>query len=157
MLPERDYAVGYGKPPVHTRFKKGQSGNPRGRPRGAKNNATLLKEALDQTVAINENGRRRHITKRGAMFTQLANKAAQGDHRAIQTVLRESEKLDRRNEGAPEEARAEPRGALVILPHNGRDPLDPELEALHIKVQLEHQKKKRRKQEAQQWDNDYLH
>ena len=85
MLPERGYAVGYREPPVHTRFKKGQSGNPRGRPRGSKNNATLLREALDQTVAINENGRRRHIRSREAMYTQLANKAAQGDHRAIQT------------------------------------------------------------------------
>lgn len=70
--------TGYGKPPVHTLFKKGQSFNPRGRPRGSKNNAILLKDALDQTVAITENGRRRHITKREAMFTQLANKAAQG-------------------------------------------------------------------------------
>jgi S-adenosylmethionine/arginine decarboxylase-like enzyme len=44
--------VGYGKPPLHTRFKKGQSGNPRGRPRGAKNLSTLVSDALDQTVVV---------------------------------------------------------------------------------------------------------
>ena len=45
---ERDYEVGYGKPPRHTRFTKGQSGNPRGRPPGAKNLKTLLSEALNE-------------------------------------------------------------------------------------------------------------
>ena len=38
----RDYKVGYKKPPLHSRFKKGQSGNPRGRPRGAKNFSSVL-------------------------------------------------------------------------------------------------------------------
>jgi hypothetical protein len=53
-----DYEVGYGKPPRHTRFAKGQSGNPRGRPRGAKNFNTLLEEALDEPVTVTENGGR---------------------------------------------------------------------------------------------------
>jgi hypothetical protein len=132
LLRERDYEVGYGKPPVYTRFQKGWSGNPCGRPRGSKNNATLLKEALDQRVTINENGQRRQISKREAMFTQLANKAAQGDPRAIQTVLRESEKLDRHNEKVSEEAPARPIGAVVILPDNGRGPLDREEEAVMV-------------------------
>jgi hypothetical protein len=42
----RDYTVGYGKPPVETRFQKGQSGNPEGRPRSTKKLVTLLAEAL---------------------------------------------------------------------------------------------------------------
>ena len=50
-----DYEVGYGKPPRHSRFVKGQSGNPRGRPAGAKNFTTLLEEALNEPVcALNE-------------------------------------------------------------------------------------------------------
>ena len=157
MLPKRDYEVGYGKPPAHTQFQKGWSGNPRGRPRGSKNNATLLNEALNQKVAINENGQRRQISKREAMFTQIANKAAQGDHRAIQTVLRESEKLDRRNEKVSEEAPARPRGGVVIIPDNGRDPLDREEEAVMVNAALAHREKKRREQEAQQRKSDYLH
>ena len=56
MPPEtpRDYQVGYGKPPRHTRFKRGQSGNPRGRPREAKNLPTLLTEALNERVIVAE-------------------------------------------------------------------------------------------------------
>ena len=60
----RDYKVGYKKPPLHTRFKKGQSGNPRGRPRGAKNFSSVLNDALNQPVFVTENGRRRKISKR---------------------------------------------------------------------------------------------
>src|SRR5215472_13361203 len=76
MPPEasRDYEVGYGKPPRHTRFKKGQSGNPRGRPRDSKNLKTLLNDALDEPVVVTEEGRRRKITKREAIVTQLVNR-----------------------------------------------------------------------------------
>jgi hypothetical protein len=68
---ERDYEVGYGKPPRHTRFELGRSGNPRGRPGGSKNLLTLLNEALSEPVIVVENGRRRKIAKRQAIITQL--------------------------------------------------------------------------------------
>ena len=84
---DSDYPVGYGRPPRDTRFKKGSSGNPKGRPRGSKNATTLLKEALNEQVVITENGRRRTITKKEAIVTQIVNKAASGDHRAIQLLL----------------------------------------------------------------------
>jgi|GEM_PF-902545 len=84
---DSDYPVGYGRPPRDTRFKKGSSGNPKGRPRGSKNSTTLLKEALNEQVAITENGRRRTITKKEAIVTQIVNKAASGDHRSIQLLL----------------------------------------------------------------------
>jgi hypothetical protein len=77
------YQVGYGKPPRPNQFKKGQSGNPKGRPRGSRNATTLLKEALNEQVIITENGRRRTITKKEAIVTQIVNKAASGDHRSI--------------------------------------------------------------------------
>jgi Family of unknown function (DUF5681) len=89
MLPEipRDYAVGYGKPPLHTRFQKGRSGNPKGRPRGRKNMSTLLSDALNGSVIVVENGRRKKITKREAIVTQLVNKSASADLKATQIVL----------------------------------------------------------------------
>ena len=51
------YGVGYGKPPLHTRFRKGQSGNPKGRGKGTRNLATIFMEAMSQSVTINENGK----------------------------------------------------------------------------------------------------
>ena len=82
-----DYAVGYGKPPLHTRFQKGQSGNPKGRPRGKKNMSTLLNTALNASIVVVENGRRKKITKREAIVTQLVNKSASADLKATQMVL----------------------------------------------------------------------
>ena len=85
--PHHDYDVGYGKPPRHSRFTKGQSGNPRGRPRGSKNLKTLLSEALNEPVIVTEEGGRRKITKREAIITQLVNRSASADFRAIKILL----------------------------------------------------------------------
>jgi len=54
---EREYAANYRKPPLHTRFKKGQSGNPPGRP--AKNPPALLAAALNEKVTVNLSSRMR--------------------------------------------------------------------------------------------------
>jgi len=83
----KDYVVGYGKPPVHARFQKGRSGNPKGRPRGRKNMSTLLSAALDAWIIVVENGRRKKIRKREAIVTQLVNKSASADLKATQIVL----------------------------------------------------------------------
>ena len=100
---EPDYDVGYRKPPRHTRFTKGQSGNPRGRPPGAKNLKTLLSEALNETVIVSENGERRKVTKRQAIITQLVNRSATADFRAIKILLDIVRDIERQNEPtAPE-------------------------------------------------------
>jgi len=75
--------IGYGNPPIHTRFRKGESGNPRGRPKGTLNMATVLARTLREKVSINENGQRKVITKLEAAVKQLVNKAASGDLRAL--------------------------------------------------------------------------
>jgi hypothetical protein len=74
-----DYEVGRGKPPVHTRFKKGRSGSRRG-PR-KKNLPALLIEALNESVTATIDGEQREITKREAVLTQLVNKSAAADLR----------------------------------------------------------------------------
>jgi Family of unknown function (DUF5681) len=84
---ERDYEVGYGKPPRHTRFEPGRSGNPRGRPPGAKNMKTLLSKALNELVVVTEPGGRRKVSKREAIVTQLVNRSAKADYKAIQILL----------------------------------------------------------------------
>ena len=98
-----EYQIGYGKPPTDTQFRKGKSGNPKGRPKGSKNSATLLKEMLAEKVIISEGGKRKKITKQAAMYKQLANKAASGDLRSIREVLNETRQIEQRGETNPPE------------------------------------------------------
>jgi hypothetical protein len=76
---ESSYDVGFGKPPKNNRFRKGTSGNPKGRPKGRRNLATVLEQTLQEKVVINENGIRKTVTKLEAAVKQLVNKAASGD------------------------------------------------------------------------------
>lgn len=85
--PSAGYDVGYGKPPEHTRFKKGASGNPKGRPKGKLNVATVLNKTLNEKVTITDRGKRRTITMLEATFKQLVHKAVQGDPRAMGLLL----------------------------------------------------------------------
>ncbi len=85
--PSAEYVVGYGKPPAHSRFKKGESGNPKGRPKGTLNLETVLMHTLRETVVINENGQRNAVTKLEAAFKQLVNKSVSGDLGALRQLL----------------------------------------------------------------------
>lgn len=86
-----DYDVGYAKPPVETRFKKGTSGNPRGRPKGAKNKLPALheerlKEIVLQeayrNITVQDAGRNVTIPMAQAIIRAMAVNAAKGQHRA---------------------------------------------------------------------------
>lgn len=85
--PEPQHLVGYGSPPKATRFRKGVSGNPKGRPKGSLNVATLLFKILHEKVVIIEHGKRKKVTKFEATLKQLVNKAASGDLRAQRQLL----------------------------------------------------------------------
>lgn len=82
-----DNQVGYCRPPKATRFKKGQSGNPKGRPKGSLNVATVFSKTLREKVVVNENGQRKTMSKLEAALKQLTNKAASGDTRALRLLL----------------------------------------------------------------------
>ena len=86
MNPRSDDEVGYGKPPKRSQFRRGESGNPTGRPKGTKNLVTLLEKSLQEKVVINENGVRKKITKGEAAIKQLVNKATLGDLAAFRLL-----------------------------------------------------------------------
>ena len=101
-----DYEIGRGKPPRHAGFQKDRSGNPKGRPKGSKNLATLLNQALDEKVYVTEDGVRRRVTKRELVIKQLVNKSATADLRAIKQLTDIVERVEPRT-GASQ-APAEP-------------------------------------------------
>ena len=82
-----DYEVGYGKPPKGTQFKPGQSGNPRGRPKGTKNLKTDLMEELREKIVIREGDRPQKVSKQRAMVKSVVNRAIKGDPRSTSIAL----------------------------------------------------------------------
>lgn len=87
-----DDKVGYCKPPKHSQFKPGQSGNPRGRPRKNRSIEAMIKRELDQFVTMTEGGRELRISKREAIVKQFVNRAIKGDPKPLQLMLAHLEK-----------------------------------------------------------------
>ncbi|WP_052200730.1 DUF5681 domain-containing protein [Terriglobus sp. TAA 43] len=84
---DSDYEVGYGKPPRHSQFRRGQSGNPAGRPPGRKNLATIVRAVLHEEIIVTENGKSRKATKVEIVIAQMVNGALKGDQRAIRETI----------------------------------------------------------------------
>mgnify|MGYP001829128696 CR=1 FL=1 len=82
-----DYEIGYGKPPKHTRFKPGQSGNPKGRPKKTRNFKTDLQEELQAPITITESGQTKVISRQQAVIKRTLEKALQSDLRAAQMLV----------------------------------------------------------------------
>ena len=78
---------GYKNPPKHSRFQKGCSGNPAGRPKGSKNTLKLLDAVLEQKIKIQQEGKTISITKKQAMLMQLVNAAVKGEIKAIAALF----------------------------------------------------------------------
>ena len=108
-----DYTVGYGKPPKATQFKKGESGNPNGRPKGTRNIATLLDEALNSRITVRDGDAIRSMSAIDAMIQSLIVQAVKGDHKAIQLVIKLMEQHKVMEPPPPEQPQT---GVLVV--HN---------------------------------------
>jgi len=86
-MADQDYKVGYRRPPKTGQFKKGQSGNPKGRPKGARGLEKVVLEELKSKITVNENGRSKKVKKVEAIAKQVVNKAMTGDVKSISLVL----------------------------------------------------------------------
>jgi hypothetical protein len=80
-------AVGYRQPPKSTRFKKGKSGNPKGRPRGSRGVSAVLRDVIRQKISVTENGKTRRVSALEVMLRRLANDAMRNDPRALKLIL----------------------------------------------------------------------
>jgi hypothetical protein len=80
--------VGYKKPPKHHQFKKGQSGNPQGRPKGHRNFATDVQEELQELIRVTEGQQVHTITKQRALVKRTMEQALKGDLRAIEVMTK---------------------------------------------------------------------
>lgn len=79
--------VGYRRPPKATRFKKGKSGNPRGRPKGSRDIGNVLLDVTRQKIPVTENGRTRRMPALEVMLRKLTNEAIQNDQGALKLLL----------------------------------------------------------------------
>jgi hypothetical protein len=87
MTANENNPVGYGSPPVATRFKPGQSGNPSGRPKKSKNLKAELLEELEELTSVTEDGMDTKVTKARAIAKAVVREAASGNMRAITALM----------------------------------------------------------------------
>ncbi|MEO6608618.1 MAG: DUF5681 domain-containing protein [Aestuariivirga sp.] len=88
------YNVGYGKPPGHTKFNPGQSGNPRGRPKGRLSTARLLEKHLDSKVTFNIGNKKKKMARREALILSIIGDAFKDNQKAKKHLLDLSLSLD---------------------------------------------------------------
>jgi hypothetical protein len=81
------YVVGFGRPPASSQFQPGESGNPKGRPKGARNASSMARDALERTTTVKVKGTWRTMTVRKAAYLRVSEKAAAGDAKALDYLL----------------------------------------------------------------------
>ena len=74
----KDYKIGFAKPPKNTQFKKGKSGNPKGRPRKSINTINFMEKEFQSEIQVKEGGNTTILTKQQAIIKQVINQAAKG-------------------------------------------------------------------------------
>ena len=100
----KPYVVGYGKPPIHTRFQRGESGNPRGKRKGQTGLKAVVEKVFQEKVSIRTARGIRKVTKLDALVQKLMNDALTGDARAVMHIVRLAKEAGLTQEAAAIEA-----------------------------------------------------
>lgn len=87
LLRARAVKRGYCRPPLHSRFKPGQSGNPKGRPKQSRNLRTIVKQVLSEDMQIREGGRLRRMSAMEAVVRTIRARAFKGDPKALASLI----------------------------------------------------------------------
>lgn len=85
---DTSYRVGRGRPPRHSQFQKGRSGNPKGRPKAMKSADTILREQLAKKISIGTGASRRRVTTLEAVVMQLVRSGLKGDRKSTELMLK---------------------------------------------------------------------
>jgi hypothetical protein len=86
--PNSNYQVGYGRPPAGSRFKKGTSGNPRGRPKHSKNLKTIIRDTMTSKVTVRQGEETRRVSVLEGIVLRQVESALKGDGKAAITALK---------------------------------------------------------------------
>ena len=96
------YEVGYGRPPTKSQFRPGQSGNPKGRPRGANGEGTIFRQVISTKVSMSVRGKVRQVPLLEAVWMRIAGDALKGNSKAATLLLSRSRLLEEATPMSPE-------------------------------------------------------
>jgi Family of unknown function (DUF5681) len=82
------YSIGYGKPPIGSRFKPGETGNAKGRPKGHKNLKTLIRQAMTARISVQEGSSSRQVSKIECVVLRQLQNALKGNDRSAMAVIK---------------------------------------------------------------------
>lgn len=93
-----EYKVGRGRPPKHSQWQPGESGNKKGKGKGVEDWADVIRDVLEEVVTVTEGGKTKRLTRQRVLAKTIYNKAVQGDLRAAQLLIEKSSRAANDNQ-----------------------------------------------------------